>query len=225
METSTHADIGAARRYDSWFDSPWGSHAWLVETRAVLAALGPAKGGRVVDIGCGTGRLTALLEAGGAHVIGVDLDSAMLAVAADRVPGRLALADAARLPITDGWADAAVTVATLEFTSAVAAVLAEMVRITRPGGRVVAAVLNPRSVWGLLDRPARRDPYAKGCFVTRAELAHLGAQHGRVHLDGALFTAERLPLRDTLGPPVERIGLLAPRLGAVQVLTITTGDR
>lgn len=63
METSTHADIGAARRYDSWFDSPWGSHAWLVETRAVLAALGPAKGGRVVDIGCGTGRLTALLEA------------------------------------------------------------------------------------------------------------------------------------------------------------------
>jgi ubiquinone/menaquinone biosynthesis C-methylase UbiE len=52
--------------------------------------------------------------------------------------------------------DAAVTVTTLEFTTDPAQVLTKMARITRPGGRLVAAVLNPDSLWGILGRPARR---------------------------------------------------------------------
>jgi hypothetical protein len=31
-----------------------------------------------------------------------------------------------------------------------------MARVTRPGGRLVAAVLNPASLWGIFDQPARR---------------------------------------------------------------------
>ena len=55
-------------------------------------------------------------------------------------------ADAHRLPLAGASMDAAVTVATLEFTASPAQVLAEMARITRPGGRLVAAVLNPASL-------------------------------------------------------------------------------
>ncbi|WP_293054274.1 hypothetical protein [Mycobacterium sp.] len=51
------------------------------------------------------------------------------------------------------------TIATLEFTDA-AAVLAELARVTRPGGRIVALALNPKSLWGLLDRPTHRAPFS-----------------------------------------------------------------
>ena len=70
--------------------------------------------------------------------------------------------------------DGAVTVATLEFTADPARVLTEMARITRPGGRMVAAVLNPARLWGILDQPARRAPYASGCFLPRVDLLALG---------------------------------------------------
>jgi ubiquinone/menaquinone biosynthesis C-methylase UbiE len=90
-------------------------------------------------------------------VLGVDVSAGMLAVAAARVPGRLIRADARRLPMPDAIAGAAVTIATPEFVDP-AAVLAELARITRPGGRIVALTLNPSSPWGLLDRPTRRAP-------------------------------------------------------------------
>jgi SAM-dependent methyltransferase len=221
--TFTDGDAAAARRYDTWFDTGWGTQAWAVETRAVLAALGPIAGCTVADVGCGTGRLTDLLAATGAFAVGVDLDPAMLTVAAGRAPGRIIRADAARLPLADASVDAAVTVATLEFTDDAGTVLAEMARVTRPGGRVVAAVLNPTSLWGLLDRPTRHDPYQRGCFLDRAELLRLGRRHGRARLAGALSTAGRLPLRDTVSPLLERAGRLAPRCGAVQILTVEVG--
>ena len=223
--TFTDGDAAVARRYDTWFDTSWGAHAWAVETRALLAALGPIAGRTVADVGCGTGRLTDRLAANGALVVGVDLDPAMLTVAAVRAPGRIIRADAVRLPLADASVDAAVTVAILEFTDDAGAVLAEIARVTRPGGRVVAAVLNPTSLWGLLDQPTRHDPYARGCLLNRAELLRLGRRHGRVRLAGALFTAERLPRRDTLSPLLERAGRLAPRFGALQILTVEVGAR
>jgi SAM-dependent methyltransferase len=143
-----------ALRYDAWFDSPWGRYAWRIETSAVLAALGPLPRRRIADIGCGTGRLLRILTSRGASAVGVDTDPAMLTLAATR--GTVARADAHRLPLADGSMDATVTVTTLEFTADPAQVLAEMARVTRPGGRLVAAVLNPASPWGVLDRPARR---------------------------------------------------------------------
>ena len=126
----------------------------------------------------------------------MDLSAGMLAVAAGRVAGRLVRADARHLPLPDGVADAAVTVATLEFADA-ATVLGELARITRPGGRVVAVTLNPHSLWGLLDRPTRREPFSSGTYLTRDELRQLGGRHGRARVRGLLFTAgprgRRLP--------------------------------
>ena len=170
--TGPAAGATPAAHYDAWFDSPWGRHAWRVETAAVLAALGPLAGRRVADIGCGTGRLLGSLSSHGAQAVGIDTDPAMLALASTR--GRVARADAHQLPLADASVDGAVTVATLEFTADPARVLTEMARITRPGGRLVAAVLNPGSLWGILDQPARRAPYASGCFLPRVDLLALG---------------------------------------------------
>ncbi|ETT24668.1 methyltransferase type 11 [Rhodococcus aetherivorans] len=213
------SDAAQARDYDTWFASPWGAHAWAVERGAIDVALPEVAGRTVVEIGCGTGRLVCHLVHRGARVLGVDLSAGMLAVAAGRAPGRVVRADAARLPVPDAAADAAVTVATLEFTDA-AAVLTEMARITRPGGRIVALTLNPTSPWGWLDRPTRRAPYSDGRFVTRRELRRLGARHGRARVQGRLFTAAHPRFGHRLEPPAALIGRIVPQFGAVQVLVV-----
>jgi SAM-dependent methyltransferase len=219
----TGGQVAVARRYDAWFETGWGRYAWRVESAAVLAALGPVAGHRIVEVGCGTGRLAALLADRGATVVGVDVDAAMLAVAATRAAGRLVRADAGRLPLPDATADAAVAVATLEFTTDPARVLAEMARVTRPGGRLVVAVLNPRSLWGWAARVRHRSPYRDGCFLSRDRLLALGRRHGTAALRGVLFAFERLPWLPMFGPVLETAGRLAPRLGAMRILTIHCG--
>ncbi|MBI3687002.1 MAG: class I SAM-dependent methyltransferase [Actinobacteria bacterium] len=219
----TGGAVAAARRYDAWFERRWGRYAWRLEATTVLAAAGPLAGRQVIDVGCGTGRLTALMAARGARVVGVDTDPAMLAVAATRVVGRLVRADAALLPLPDASVDAAVTVATLEFTTDPARVLAEMARVTRSGGRLVAAVLNPASPWGWAGRVRHHAPYQQGCFLPRDRLLELGRRHGTAQVRGVLFAAERLPFLPQLGPILETAGRLAPVLGAVQVLTVERG--
>jgi SAM-dependent methyltransferase len=100
-------------------------------------------GGVVVDVGCGTGRalpaLRAAVGAGGA-VIGVDITPQMLDVARDR--GRaehaaLLLADARRLPLAAGSVDAVFAAGLIMHLPDPGAGLAELARVTRPGGRLV----------------------------------------------------------------------------------------
>src|SRR4051794_16610676 len=60
-----------ARLYDS-------SHAFVWEFgRALLAQLAPQVGERILDIGAGTGHLTAEIAASGAEVVGIDSSATM----------------------------------------------------------------------------------------------------------------------------------------------------
>ncbi|MHB2029683.1 MAG: class I SAM-dependent methyltransferase, partial [Acidimicrobiales bacterium] len=139
-----------AATYDRWFDSPWGRYSFDIESGAVLEALGLLSSDlRVLDVGCGTGRLTSLLETSDATVVGLDLEPAMLTIAATRSRARLILGDAHRIPVGDATFDRVVAVTLCEFTDDLGAVFAELARVTRPGGRIIVGSLNPRSPWGL----------------------------------------------------------------------------
>ena len=134
-----------ARRYDRWFDQPWGRWAFAVEAEALLRALRPARDVRVLDAGYGTGRFASMLAAQGAAVVGLDPDPGMLAIATRRLPGTCARGTIEHLPVRSAAGDVAVAVTVLEFVADPGAALAELARITRPGGRIVVAALNPRS--------------------------------------------------------------------------------
>jgi 2-polyprenyl-6-hydroxyphenyl methylase/3-demethylubiquinone-9 3-methyltransferase len=117
--------------------------------RAVLDALGPLAGCRVLDLGCGKGRFGRYLAARGAAVVGIDLSQAMLRHACGlprvRASGR-------RLPFPASCFDVVVALEVLEHVPAVEPVLEEIARVLRSGGRLAivgknASALDARRPW------------------------------------------------------------------------------
>jgi SAM-dependent methyltransferase len=97
-------------------------------------------GGVVAEIGVGTALVAGPVADGGTAVVGVDISPGMLALAARRLPGRLARADASALPFADGSLAAIYAVWVFHVVADTRAVLAECRRALRPGGRVLAIV-------------------------------------------------------------------------------------
>ncbi len=94
-----------------------------------------------VDVGCGTGAVTeTILErATPASVLGVDPSEAFIAYARSQVADRrasFAVADGSAIPLPDDAVDAAASGLVLNFVPDAVVLLAEMRRVTRPGGRV-----------------------------------------------------------------------------------------
>ena len=117
-----------------------------IKRRRALAqeALAPQPGDEVLDVGCGPGfYVVDILDIVGANgsVTGVDASAAMLAIAGrkagDRPNVRLLEGEATKLPVGDASVDRAISVQVFEYLSDVDAALAELMRVVRPGGRVV----------------------------------------------------------------------------------------
>jgi SAM-dependent methyltransferase len=90
-----------------------------------------------LEVGVGTGLVADGLAELGHRVVGVDLSPGMAARAVGRIGPRAAVADARRLPIRDGSFDQAYSVWVLHLVGDVPAVLAEVARVLRSGGRYV----------------------------------------------------------------------------------------
>ena len=116
----------------------------------VLDAARVGPGHRVLDVACGTGVVAreAIGRVGAAGAVtGLDIDAGMLAVADAIEPAvEWIEGEAGRLPFDDGDFDAVVSQFGLMFFPDPVAAVREMLRCTRPGGRVVVAV------WEALDR-------------------------------------------------------------------------
>jgi demethylmenaquinone methyltransferase/2-methoxy-6-polyprenyl-1,4-benzoquinol methylase len=109
-------------------------HRW--RERAVdLACIGP--GSRALDVATGTGDLAIELASRGADVIGSDFSEGMLAKARLKAPLRWEQADALALPYEDNAFDAATVGFGARNFGDLQRGLDEMVRVVRPGGRVV----------------------------------------------------------------------------------------
>jgi ubiquinone/menaquinone biosynthesis C-methylase UbiE len=148
----------------------------------IAARLRP--GDRVLDVGCGTGMLVALLAAKGCRVTGVDISPLMLGQASQRLR-RLGLEERATLrelgiaELDTAFADTSfdAVVSTLVFSELsdeeIRYMLAECRRILRPGGwLLVADEVLPDSVLGRVATLLARQPFAVLAFVLTQNTTH-----------------------------------------------------
>jgi len=143
--------------------SPW-ARAYK---QASLTMLRPAPGQRLLDVGCGTGeevRLLAEVVGPTGRVVGLDFSQAMIDEARRRTivgapsraplpPVEFQVGDVLALPFADGAFDGCRADRTLQHVADPDRALAEMVRVTRPGGRIV--VSEPDSDTKLIDAADR----------------------------------------------------------------------
>ncbi len=139
---------------------------------ADVRLLGEVAGRRVLEVGCGAAAGARWLATRGAEVVGLDLSAGMLRHAragAARTGVRVPLlqADATRLPLRDGTFDLAFTAfGAIPFVADSAAVMREVYRVLRPGGRWVFSVTHPVR-WIFLDEPDETGLYAVTSYFDR----------------------------------------------------------
>lgn len=96
---------------------------------------------RVLDLGCGSGDVLAQARYRGASVAGVDIASALLDIAGDRLPDAdLRLGDMAALPFEDDAFDAVVSLNSLMFADDPVGTLREARRVLAPDGRLAVGL-------------------------------------------------------------------------------------
>jgi len=180
------------------------------ERALIERSLAPLGGRRVLDVGCGTGRISGFLAARGARVVAVDNAAGMLARcrsrlasgpsdaatarAADLHPPALVQGEAPRLAFRAGSLDAAVCVGVLEHLPAAVRrrTLEELARVVRPGGRIAVVANNAQSE---LLRRSEDNPHRRGvqldngyfCELVGADevVAALAGQGWRARIVGA----------------------------------------
>ncbi|MEO8105979.1 MAG: demethylmenaquinone methyltransferase [Actinomycetes bacterium] len=137
---------GVAAKYDLTNDvlSLGQDRRWR---QAVVAALGAQAGERILDLAAGTGTSSEPLSRLGAFVVPCDFSQGMLVVGKERRPELAFVAgDGLRLPFADGSFDGVTISFGLRNLHDTAAGLAELLRVTRPGGRIVVCEFS-QPVW------------------------------------------------------------------------------
>lgn len=144
------------------------------------------RGASVLDVGCGRGEVClelADLVGPAGHVAGIDLSEAMIA-AARETTGASALrvdlrtASAYALPFADGTFDAVRAERVLQHLDEPARALAEMIRVVRPGGRVMVMDPDHGQAGMALDDPRHRRVFAQcvRAHLRRGVNAHSGTR-------------------------------------------------
>jgi SAM-dependent methyltransferase len=216
----------AADAYDRFM----GRYSRLLSPQmADLAGIGA--GDRALDVGCGPGALTAELVSrlGPEAVAAVDPSEPFVAAARDRHPGvDVRQAPAESLPFPDDAFDAALAQLVVHFMTDPVAGLAEMRRVTRAGGTVVACVWDhaggkgPLGVFWRAARELDPDVHDEGDMPGAREghLARLFADAGLADVESTSLVAELEhatfgewwePFTAGVGPAGAYVATLAPR--------------
>jgi len=132
-----------ARNWIAWARTPGHDSYWLFHRDVFLPSLPPAPC-RVVDVGCGEGRLPRDLKRLGYEVVGIDASPTLVAAAREADPaGRYEVADAAAIPLPDASADLVTAFMSLQDVDDIDAALREIARVLVPGGRLRSAIVHP----------------------------------------------------------------------------------
>lgn len=132
------------------------------ERPAILALAGDVADRRILDAGCGSGALSGALRDRGAIVTGVDSSAGMLGQARRRLGGDADLQQAdlnSPLPFPSSTFDDVIASLVLHYLEDWTVPLAEMRRVLTPGGRLIASVNHPFSIYAPHRQPGHKGSY------------------------------------------------------------------
>ncbi len=190
--------------------------------------LGPAdalRGARVLEVGCGAASCSRWLARQGAHPVGLDLSGGMLRHARalaehTGVAVPLVQAGAAQLPFQDASFDLACSAfGAVPFVADPAAVMAEVARVLRPGGRWVFAVMHPMR-WMFPDDPGEAGLTISLSYFDRTPYVEVDAAGRPTYVEHHRTLGDRI--RDLVGAGLELTDLVEPEWP--QGLTATWGQ-
>ena len=116
-------------------------------------------GSSLLDVACGPGYVAGRGIERGASVVGVDFSAEMVALAGSLVPGAsFRVADAGALPFGDASFDAVLAAFLMPHVSDLPAVVGELARVARPGGRLALSTWDPEP-----------DSFTRALFASIAE--------------------------------------------------------
>jgi 2-polyprenyl-3-methyl-5-hydroxy-6-metoxy-1,4-benzoquinol methylase len=149
---------------------------------SILKFLPPSPGDHVLDVGCGSGVVTAFLGSLRARAVGIDINQEAIGFAeefyaSEDVSFRLGAVD--RLDENDGSVDKVYCIEVIEhiYKSQAETMLREFHRVLRPGGKLFLTTPNYRSMWPLIEWAMDHS----GLFPTLS-----GHQHVEHYTTGAL---------------------------------------
>jgi ubiquinone/menaquinone biosynthesis C-methylase UbiE len=219
LAMSTFSDQNA--RVLDQFEKQAASYAALVSKNSrdptlpmFLEAVKPLPTQRMLDVGCGTGRFALSIAPLIGHVTGVDLTPAMLdqarqlqaASTIENVTWQQA--DVTQLPFAEGEFDLVTCKSMLHHVASPAAVVAEMRRVCKVGGHVVASDVTPAPQKSAATNAIEilRDP-SHAQFVSKDELLSIGADLGLTQV-AMHFHETRMPLEPVLRTSFPGEGML-----------------
>ena len=139
----------------TWISGDFGQIAKFLETEAkdFINRLGVQPGSKVLDVACGTGNLALPAARLGANVTGVDIapnlvEQARANAAREGLQAQFDEGDAEALPYDDASFDTVVTMYGAMFAPRPDVVAAELLRVTKPGGRIAMGNWTPTGFIG-----------------------------------------------------------------------------
>ena len=211
---------------------------WSRELAPLLVRFAGVRDGDVVaDLGSGTGALSDAVAAAApsSHIFGIDQSAPYIDFARARHPGdrvRFEVGDARRLPVADATFDRTLSLLILNFIPDPEQALMEMIRVTRPGGTIAAAVWDYgegmemlRFFWDeavAINPDAARKDERHMPLCRNGELASLWRKHALQDVSGEALTIEARfsSFDDYWSPFLEKQGP-----AGAHVATLSAGDR
>ena len=152
---TSEMEVLKAKLRATWISGDFGQIAKFLETEAkdFINRLGIQPGSKVLDVACGTGNLALPAARLGANVTGVDiapnlLEQARANAAHEGLEARFDEGDAEALPYDDASFDTVVTMYGAMFAPRPDVVAAELLRVTKPGGRIAMGNWTPAGFIG-----------------------------------------------------------------------------
>lgn len=166
MQTTTETE-----RYLKSCASDFWQRVFEAELQYLLQQLRP--GDEILSVGCGPAIMERRLIELGFTVMGLDVSQEALACAGDAL--RSVVAPAEEMPFPDNAFDVVLYIASLQFVDDYCAALQRTAAVLKPGGRLIALLLNPASRF-FSERYANADSYVRK--LRHTDLAAIEATAG-----------------------------------------------